>query len=277
MKQTIAAPLCLLIFFVLILPVKSFAGFPIGKYRDIVVPSFSYYTQTDRYDINGNIVKGQPGARFSSYSASLFFGYGITRRLDLIINVPFVYQVNNLGKGNTITSQGFGDMVAGLSYNLVNFNYKQYLSVQASAVVPLYNNNNGTSSLGLGDYGSEIKLMYCGSLPGGKVYFNTELAYRRYFDVQGPNQFSYLLTFGYAVSKYNQISADLYLFRSFSEDKAFNSNIFAERDYAFFKPQLNFGHRFTRRFSTFIGGYYIPYGINTGVGYGGSLIAVIKL
>ncbi|TWJ04311.1 hypothetical protein JN11_00019 [Mucilaginibacter frigoritolerans] len=276
MKRTIVTALCLLIFIALIFPVKTFAGFPIGKYRDIVVPSFSYYTQTDRYDINGNIVKGQPGARFSSYSTSLFFGYGITRRLDFIVNVPFVYQVNNLGKGNTVTSQGLGDLVAGLSYNLVNFNYKQYLSVQASGVIPLYSSNNGTSSLGLGDYGSEIKLMYCGSLLG-KGYFNTELAYRRYFDLQGPNQFSYLLTMGYAVSKHNQISVDLYLFRSFSEDKAFNSNIYAERDYAFFKPQLNFGHQFTRRFSTFIGGYYVPYGINTGVGYGGSLIAVIKL
>jgi len=276
MKQTATVALCLLIFIVFSLPFKTYAGFPIGKYRDIVVPSFSYYSQTDRYDINGNIVKGQPGARFSSYSTSLFIGYGITRRLDFIASVPFLYQINALGKGNSIINQGVGDLVAGLSYNLVNFNYKRFLSVQVSGVVPLYSSNNGTSPLGLGDYGSEIKLMYCGSMPG-KGYFNTELAYRRYFDYQGPDQFSFLVTYGYPVTKHNQISIDLLLFRSFSDNKAFNSNVFAERDYAFFKPQINFGHQFSRRFSLFIGGFYVPYGINTGVGYGGSLVAVFKL
>ncbi|WP_259071079.1 hypothetical protein HDF24_09950 [Mucilaginibacter sp. X4EP1] len=276
MKQTATATLCLLIFIVFAFPVKTYAGFPIGKYRDIVVPSFSYYSQTDRYDINGNIVKGQPGARFSSYSTSLFVGYGITRRLDFIASVPFLYQVNAFGKGNSIINQGLGDLVAGLSYNLINFNYKRFLSVQVSGVVPLYSTNNGVSPLGLGDYGSEIKLMYCGSMPG-KGYFNTELAYRRYFDTQGPDQFSFLVTYGYPVTKHNQISVDLLLFRSFSDNKAFNSNVFAERDYAFFKPQINFGHQFSRRFSLFIGGFYVPYGINTGVGYGGSLVAVFKL
>src|SRR5580698_6149245 len=106
---------CLFIGF--ILPFKTFAGFPIGKYRDIVVPSFNYYTQTDHYDVYGNYVKGASGARFSSYSFSIFAGYGISRKLDLLVTVPYLYQVNNLGTGNkTITSQGAGDMVAGLSY-----------------------------------------------------------------------------------------------------------------------------------------------------------------
>jgi hypothetical protein len=70
---------------------------------------------------------------------------------------------------------------------------------------------------------------------------------------------------------------DILLFRSFSSNKAFNNNIFAARDYSFFKPQLNFGHTFTRRFSLFAGGFYVPFGVNTGVGYGGSLLAVVKL
>jgi protein XagA len=272
--------ICLCLFIVFIAPPKAFAGFPIGKYRNIVVPSFSYYRQTDRFDQNGNMIKGMPGVGFSSYSGNLYVGYGISRRLDLIVSLPFLYQVNNLGAGNSITNQGAGDLVAGLSYNLANFNYVRFLSVQVSGVAPLYTNIGSNPALGLGDYGSEIKLMYCGSLPksiADKGYFNTEIAYRRYFSYQGPDQVSFLATVGYPISWHNQLSLDLLFFRSFSSNKTYNSNIFAERNYAFFKPQLNFGHQFTRRFSMFIGGFYVPFGLNTGVGYGGSVVTIFKL
>ena len=279
-KLRLSLVVCL--FFALLLPHKTFAGFPIGKYRDIVVPSFNYYSQTDHYDVYGNYVKGAPGARFSSYSFSLFAGYGISRRLDFLVTVTYLYQVNNLGTGNkTIMTQGAGDIVAGLSYNIGNYNYLRYLSVQVSGVVPLYTvPANTTSSLGLGDYGAEIKVMFCGALPtfiADKGYFNTEVAYRRYFNFQGPDQISWLGTVGLPISWHNQVSMDITVFRSFSPNKTFNINYNAERDYAFVKPQLNFGHTFSRRFTLFAGGYYVPYGINTGLGYGGALTAILKL
>jgi len=199
-KLRLSLVVCL--FFALAIPHRSFAGFPIGKYRDIVVPSFNYYSQTDHYDIYGNYVKGAPGARFSSYSFSIYAGYGISRRLDFLVTVPYLQQVNNLGTGNkTINTQGAGDMVAGLSYNIANYNYLRYLSVQVSGVVPLYTvAANTTSPLGLGDCGAEIKLMFCGALPtfiADKGYFNTEVAYRRYFNFQGPDQLSWLGRVGY--------------------------------------------------------------------------------
>jgi len=261
-------------------PYKVYAGFPIGKYRDLVVPSFNYYTQTNHYDVYGNYVKGAPGARYTSMSANLYLGYGISRRLDLIVSVPYLYQVNTISAGKSIISQGAGDMVAGLSYNLANYSFKRFLSVQVSGVVPLYTAVNGTSPLGLGYYGTEVKLMFCGALPdfiADKGYFNTEAAYRRYFNFQGPDQVSFLATVGYPISWHNQVSFDISVMRSFSPNKSFNINYNAERDYAFVKPQLNLGHTFTRRFSMFVGGYYVPYGINTGLGYGGSIVAIIKL
>jgi hypothetical protein len=279
-KLRLSLVVCL--FFALVLPYKTFAGFPIGKYRDIVVPSFNYYSQTNHYDVYGNYVKGAPGAQFSSYSFSLFAGYGISRRLDFLATVPYLYQVNNLGTGNkTITSQGAGDMVAGLSYNIANYDYLRYLSVQVSGVVPLYTvAANATSALGLGNYGAEIKLMFCGALPtfiADKGYFNTEVAYRRYFNYQGPDQISWLGTVGYPIGWHDQVSMDITVFRSFSSNTAFNINYNAERDYAYVKPQLNFGHTFSRRFTLFAGGFYVPYGINTGLGYGGAVTAILKL
>ncbi len=282
MKRTFTFTFSWCLFFVLISTFKTFAGFPIGKYRNVVVPTFSYYRQTDRFDISGNIIKGKPGASFTSFSANLYIGYGISRRLDIIATVPYLYQVNKLapGPGNTLINQGAGDLLVGLSYNLINFNYIRYLSVQVSGIAPLYKTNGGESALGLGNYGSEVKLMYCGNLPKAifdKGYFNTELAYRRYFNAQGPDQVSFTGTFGYPLNKHNQLSLDILLFRSFSSNKEFNNNFYAERDYAFFKPQLNYGHQFTRRFTMFVGGFYVPFGLNTGVGYGGTALAVIKL
>jgi hypothetical protein len=280
MKFKITSFYFLALLTVLLFPGKTFAGFPIGKYRDIVVPSFSYYHQTDRFGPDDNIIKGMPGTGFTSYSTNIFIGYGISRRLDFIVNLPILYQVNKLAPGNSIINQGAGDLLVGLSYNIINFNYKRFFSIQVSGITPLYANTSANAALGLGTYGSEVKLMYCGNLPEAifdKGYFNTELAYRRYFDSQGPAQVSLDVTVGYPVTKRNQINVEMLLFRSYSSNKTFNPNVFAERDYAFFKPALNFGHTFTRRISMFVGGYIVPFGINTGVGYGGSVLAVLKL
>jgi hypothetical protein len=279
MKKIILLCLCILFFTDALIPNKALAGWPIGKYRDIVIPSMFLYKQTDRFDENGKIIKGQSGTGFTSYTANLYVGYGISRKLDFIANVPYVYTQNKFANGN-VTNQGLGDLYMGLSYNLANFNYERYLSVQVAGIAPLYDKKNPSSDLGLGNYGSEIKLMYCGNLPksiASKGYFNTEIAYRRYFDIQGPDQISFSGTVGYPVSRHDQLSLELLLFRSFSSNKTFNSNINNSRDYAFFKPSLNYGHQFTRRFSTVVGGYYTPFGKNTGVGYGGSLLAIIKI
>lgn len=265
---------------VLAAPLKTFAGFPIGKYRNVVVPTFSYYHQKDRFDDKDNVVKGAPGTGFTSFASNLYIGYGISRRLDVIATIPYLYQQNAIAPGNTLVDAGLGDMTIGFSYNLINFNYVRFFSIGVSAIVPLYKSTNGMSPLGLGSYGSEIKLMYCGSLPkevSSKGYFNAEFAYRKYYDSQGPDQISFTGSVGYPVTRHNQVSLDILLFRSFSSNKEFNSNIFAAHDYFFFKPQLNFGHTFSRRLSVFAGGFYVPFGVNTGVGYGGSLLAVIKL
>ncbi|MDO3644493.1 hypothetical protein [Mucilaginibacter sp. L3T2-6] len=280
MKRSFIISLFAYLFFVLILPFKTFAGFPIGKYRNVIVPTFSYYRQTDRFDDKDHVIKGAPGTSFTSYSSNLFIGYGISRRLDVIATIPYLYQQNIVAPGYKLVDAGLGDAVVGFSYNLVNTNFVRFFSIGVSAIVPLYNIHNGPSPLGLSAYGSEVKLMYCGNLPkdvSKKGYFNLELGYRKYYDTQGPDQVSLLGSVGYPVSRHDQFSLDILLWRSFSSNKEFNENIFAAHDYSFFKPQLNYGHTFTRRFSAFVGGFYVPFGVNTGVGYGGSLLAVIKL
>ncbi len=261
----------------------AFAGWPIGRYRNVVIPSFNYYSSQDTWNAAGQRVRGLPGAGFTSYSFGLYAGYGITRRLDLIVNIiaPLQQSAYRDAQGNLVkaTSSGLGDAQVGVSYNLFNFGYKSFLSIGASAIVPLYDTTK-TVALGYASYGSEFKLMYSGGIDGGflkHAYYNLEAGYRRYFTSQGPNVLIYTASLGLPLGKRNQIGIEGSGQYSSSSNKSFNPNLALNRDFQFFKASLNYGHTFTRRFSVFTTGFYTLVGRNTGVGYGGSVQTIFKL
>jgi len=262
---------------------QAMAGWPIGKYRNVVIPSFNFYSSHDTWTSGGQLVKGKPGAGFTSYSAGLYVGYGISRRTDLIVNViaPSQHSAYVDGSGNLVkqTSSGVGDMQAGLSYNLFNFGYKSFLSVMGSAIIPLYDTTK-TVALGYAAYGAELKLMYSGGIDNGflkHTYYNMEVGYRRYFDTQGPNVLIYTAMLGLPLGKRNQIGLEIGGQYSTSTNKSFNPNLALNRDFAFTKASLDYGHTFTRRFSVFLVGFYTLTGRNTGLGYGGSVQTIFKL
>jgi hypothetical protein len=279
MKKFILSCLCILLFTGIVTPYKSFAGWPIGKYHDLFVPAFNYFKATDSWDANGKKIKGAPGTGFESYALNLFEGYGISRRLDFIASLPVVYQTSKYVGGS---NRGYGptDLNLGLSYNLVNSNYERFLSIQASAIVPLYNKNNLNTAVGYGSLGSELKFSYSGNIPKRILkgcYFNTEIYYRRYFAGDGPNQYGAFAFLGFMLSKSNQITVDVTAIKSVSANRDFNPNISSIKDFSLIKPSLNFGHRFTRRFSMFVGGYYTVAGRNTAIGYGTNVSGIFHL
>jgi len=261
----------------------AYAGWPIGKYRNVVIPSFNFYQSKDSWKANGATVKGAPGAGFTSYALGLYVGYGLTRRLDLIVNIVAPQQnsafVDGQGVLNKAKSQGLGDAQIGLSYNLVNFGYKSFLSIGGSIIVPLYDTTK-TVALGYAAFGSEVKLMYSGGIDAGLLkhtYYNLEAGYRRYYTTQGPNVFLYTASLGVPVGKRNQIGVESSGQISSSSNKSFNPNLALNRDFQFNKASLDYGHTFTRRFSVFVVGFYTLIGRNTGKGYGGSVQTIIKL
>jgi hypothetical protein len=261
----------------------AFAGWPIGKYRNVVIPSFNFYQSHDSWTSTGATVKGAKGAGFTSYALGLYVGYGITRRLDLIVNVIAPQQNSAFvdGQGNLVKaqSQGLGDAQIGLNYNLVNFGYKSFLSVGGSVIVPLYDTTK-TVALGYATYGSEIKLMYSGGIDAGLLkhtYYNMEIGYRRYYTTQGPNVILYTASLGIPLGKRNQMGIETGGQYSTSSNKSFNPNLALNRDFSFTKESIDFGHTFTRRFSVFVVGFYTLFGRNTGKGYGGSVQTIIKL
>lgn len=275
--------ICLLLLIMGSAKQQAYAGWPIGKYRNIVVPSFNYYTSKDVYNSNGKKVKPDGNSQFTSYAYGLYVGYGITRRLDLIVNVLAPNQQSQFTTTAGTTYQesfGFGDLQAGLSYALVNFDYKAYFSVQVSGIAPLYKHDEDVLDLGYGTFGSEIKFMYTGSFNKNFLrgcYFNVEAGYRRYFDAQGPNVILYSALLGIPINKKNQVSFEIGGQRSSSSNKSFSQNLSVNRDFAFTKGAINVGHTFSRRFSLFANGFYTFMGRNSGVGYGGALQAVLKI
>lgn len=275
--------ICLLLVIISSASERAFAGWPIGKYRTIVVPSFNYYKSKDVYDANGKRQKVAGSSGFTSYAYGIYFAHGLTRRLDLIVNVLAPDQRSDFTTAAGTTYQqsfGFGDLQAGLSYALINFDYKAYFSVQVSAIAPLYRNDDLALDLGYGAFGSEVKFMYTGGFSGNFLrgcYYNVEAGYRRFFDAQGPNVIVYSALLGVPLDKRNQISFEVGGQNASSSNKAFNTNLSVNRDFAFTKGSVNLGHTFTRRFSLFGNGFYTFMGRNAGVGYGGAVQAVIKI
>lgn len=262
---------------------RAFAGWPIGKYRNVVIPSFNFYQSNNTWDANGKKINGKPGAGFTSYAAGLYVGYGLTRRLDLLVNVIAPNQNSAYvdASGNVIkaSSSGVGDMQVGLSYNLFNFGYKSFLSVAGSAIIPLYDTTKSVA-LGYATYGSEVKVMYSGGIDNGflkHTYYNLEAGYRRYFDTQGPNVFLFIASLGVPLGKRNQVGFEASGQLSNSINKSFNPNLAVNRDFASSKVSVDLGHTFTRRFSLFVVGFYTVAGYNTGIGYGGSVQTIFKL
>ncbi|GAB3928319.1 hypothetical protein [Mucilaginibacter myungsuensis] len=278
-------PYLLLLIFMCFAAVKpAFAGWPIGKYRSVLIPSFNYYKSDNTWDRSGRKVVAAPGAGFTSYSAGIYYGYGLSRRMDLILNVIAPSQNSAFvdASGNVIkaSNQGVGDMQVGINYNLANFNYKSFLTVGVSGIVPLYDTTNAAVALGYGSYGSEVKLMYAGGIDNGflkHTYYNLEGGYRRYFSAQGPNVFLYSASLGIPLDKRNQIGFEVGGQVSQSANKAFNANLAINRDFGFVKGSANYGHSFTRRFSVFFVGFYTLAGYNTGIGYGGSVQTIFRL
>ncbi|OKS88249.1 hypothetical protein [Mucilaginibacter polytrichastri] len=252
---------------------QAYAGWPMGKQRFLLGTSATIYAAKDYWDIYGKLHTNSKTA-FTSYTLGLFGSYGLSRRTDFIFSVPFSRQVSNQSTTDKYHN-GLGDLQLGLSYNLINYKYKNYTSIYVGAIVPMYDKYDA-QTLGLGMYGSEVKLMNTGAytLNSKKGYYNLEAGYRQFFGSEAPWQFTYLAAIGLSLDKANHVSVDVSGVYSHSSDSTANSAVVlagAARNYSYTRTSLTYGHTFSRRISLAVSGFYTLTGVNTGVGYGGSL------
>jgi protein XagA len=253
----------------------AYAGWPMGKKRFMLGAGVTAFYAKDYWDANGKFQKGTK--TFESYSLGLFGSYGISRRLDLMFSVPLALQINNYAINNKATG-GVGDLQVGLSYNLFNFDYKNYISIYGGGIFPMYAAYN-SQTLGIGLVGTDVRLMNTGNLAleDKKAYYNVEVGYRQFYGVDAPSQFTYTAGLGYSIDKENQLTVDVSGINSYSSNKTTTIYTGAARYFRYTRVSAGYGHVFSRRFSLYGSGFYTVTAFNTGLGYGATVQAIVRL
>ncbi len=254
-------------------------GFPVRPGRLLISPSVGYFFANSQWDSTG-VKKAFPnGGRYSSIGITLYSEYGISRRFAAVASLPYV--INNYTQNidpKSTTSSGLTDLETGIRYYLANINYVYYISLQGTAITPLYSNN---ASLGYGEEGAELKLAFSGSGHIGDLstYFNASDGVRQYFGTNGPIQNRYSGTYGLSLDKKfeNQVSVSVSGINSFSDDKRFSPILETNKDFSFIQASLSYGHSFTREFSVFASGGKFLTGRNTGDGTTLTLALIYRL
>ena len=264
--------------FLAVLRSNSYAGgFPVRPHSLLLSPSVSYFYANKAWDSGGNLHPFDNNGHFSSWTYQLYTEYGLTRRLTLVAQLPYV--TNTFEQSNfKNTASGLTDLETGIRWYVANIDYRFYFMVQGTVITPLYVNN---PSLGYGLTGGELKLMFSGSMKmfGTNAYFSLENGFRQYISSTGPFQDRYNGTFGLNLDKQfkNQISVSVGGFYSNSSNKQFlPAQYYANKNFSFNQVSLSYGHSFSREFSIFITGGKFITGRNTGDGTSGSVSLVLR-
>jgi hypothetical protein len=261
---------------------QSFAGFPIGAGRWLLVPTYTKYTATSYWDASGILTNYVDKGSFHSNYFGLYGGVGIDRDLDLLFNIPYV---SNEYKDNGAASEGplqtTGDVVIGLSYFLNHFDYYKHLSLTGSLIIPTYPFIDNTTLLpGFASVGAEVKLGLAGTNTKRlkDTYYDLEAGIRSYFNAGGPTQFFTNATFGAPLDEDWKISATINgVWSSGSSSttaKAFTQ--YVNKDFNYVRGSIALGRRLDRNITLWVSAFKDLTGTSIGQGQGFSTFAVIK-
>ncbi len=253
-------------------------GFPTRPGRLLISPSVSYFFANKQWDSVGTKKPFANNGKYSSYSATLYAEYGISRRFALVATLPYVYSTYSQKNFPTSNTSGLADLETGLRYYLFNIDFIYYVSLQGTVITPLYVNK---PNLGYGETGLEGKLAISGTghLGSASTYFNASDGIRQYYGSNGPIQNRYSGTFGVTLDQdfENQVSVTVSGINSYSNDKRFSPILEANKDFSFVQASLSYGHSFTREISLFASGGKFLTGRNTGDGATFSLAFIYRL
>lgn len=252
------------------------ADWPVKRGRVQLIPTYSMYYSTGSFDSKGNMTSlSNDGDHFQSNYYGLYTMYGITDRLDLLVNTPLISQ-NSVYSGYKFKKSGLGDMSVGLAYHIPSQNLKTFLTLKGAFIFPGYNN---TVAPFLGYSSRAFQLgASLSSNPNAKTFLGTEVSYTRYFDEgTGPSQYLFSGTFGYYFDKWDKLTFNFTHQLSLSSDNSFSSNLAINRNFTMGKVTLGYSRRITRTLTPSLQFYFTPYGFNTGIGRGINLFMIIKL
>ncbi len=251
------------------------ADWPVGKKRTNLTPSFTYYYTNRIFGADGKVRASPNGDKFTSKTLNFYGVTGLSRRLDLIYNVPIAFiTAQNIFVKNT--KIGIADVWVGLAYHTPSQDLKSFFTVKGQLIIPMYSNTN-IPHLGYGSLGAQIAANYSFSPKKGS-YLVAEGVYTRYFAQQdGPNQYLLNLTYGKELASAMLITFTFNNLISVSADKTFSNNLNANKDFTIGKLSGAIGKKISRTVTPYFQTYYTIYGRNSGLGFGCSLFVSIKI
>lgn len=266
---------------VILMQQDSFAGFPIGNGRWLLVPTYTRYTADSYWDATGISTPYPNNGRFTSNYFGLFGGVGIGRDVDLLFNLPAVSQrFTENGVDAETPLQTTGDLTIGLSYFLNHFDYYKHLSITGSIIVPTYPAIEGTNLLpGYASVGLEAKIGLAGTNTKNlkDTYYDLEAGLRSYFNAGGPTQFFANATLGVPIDDGSwKISGTLNFLTSSSSSNNYSKTLLINKDFTYLRGSMALGKRLDRNVSLWASIFKDFTGRSIGQGQGFSIFAVIK-
>lgn len=256
-----------------------YAGFPVGKKRMMLSPTYNFYQSKAYWDRNSQLIPNPNNGRFASHYVGIFGAVGVGERTDLVFNLPFVYQVFR-ETGLTNTNSTIGDATIGMSFLINDFDQYKFLTFTPSVIIPLYARPTTPQPIpGLGLFGLEGKLGFSGSTRTrlNNQYWDMNVGLRRFIDTAGPSQIFADALWGIPIDESWTTTLSLSGLRSFSSVKGFlPSNPFVNRDFAFIRAQLGLGRKIQEGIEVFGTIYSDLWGMNVGKGSGGAITLVFK-
>lgn len=254
-----------------------FAGFPVGKGRFKIVPSYNFYTAKGYWDANKLYTAYTNNGKFTSNYFGIFLAAGINRNLDFVGTLPIVIQTQT-ETGKLSSNAGLGDISLGLSYFLSHFDDNTHLALTGSVILPGYQNTK-LPYIGFQSFGTELKLGVAGSTQRyyRNPYFDIEGGARQYFSDFGPTQLFANITGGIPLSDKFKIAGTLSGVNSLSNETSFNStNLSYNRKFSYTRLTANAGFTVNENWSIWGNIYTDISGTSIGRGSGLSIFAVIK-
>lgn len=257
------------------------AGFPIGRGKYLIVPSYNLYTAKGYWNGEGGYLDYTDNGRFASHYFGVYGGVGIGDKLDLIGNINYTLQTKR--ETNNLQSNGsLGDATVGLQYLLNSFDYYKFLTVSGSLIIPLYTNTGGKEPYtGFQQVGGEIKMSFASTNRERlkNTYYDVTGGLRQYFSPEGPTQLFLDALFGIPLNDKNKITFSMNGVNSTSSSTAlFNpNNLNLNRSFSYFRLGAGFGTKISQSNQIFFNIFSDIFGRNTGKGSGGSIQLVVKL
>lgn len=261
---------------------NSFAGFPIGNGRWLLVPTYTRYSASSYWNSTGTTKNFDNNGLYQSSYLGLYGGFGVGRDLDILFNIPYVsnrYTTNGVDAEPPL--QSTGDVTVGFCYFLNHYDYYKHLSITGTFIIPTYPTIEGTTLLpGFGSAGFEGKIGLAGTNTETlkDSYYDLEAGFRTYFNNGAPTQFFINTTLGIPLDEDWSIKGSLNFLTSSSSITSadVNPNIFTNTNFSYVRATLGIGRRLNRNMALWGSIFKDISGRSIGQGSGFSIYAVIK-